>query len=122
MFISQLQMIQHHLRFAITPNSGHFSGMPLVPLMEAISILHLLHLRGHSFETGKALCLKIAYLAATLGCSLFILLQDGKDLPQMPMFMKMLEIMILRSQLASITLQMLVIHFVPNSWYLIEMC
>jgi hypothetical protein len=34
----------------------------------------------------------------------------------------MLEIMILRSQLASITLQMLVIHFVPYSWYPIEMC
>jgi hypothetical protein len=86
--------------------------------MVAIFTVHLLHLSGHPAEIAKDLYRKIVYLAAILTSDSFMHLQDGRAQSLMHGCMKMP--MICTSQLASITLLMLVFHTPTISLFLIE--
>ena len=63
-------VMQFHLTFAITQNSGHIFRMHLELLMAATSIVRLHLLKRGFFVIGKALSLKIAFLLALLHSTL----------------------------------------------------
>ena len=86
--------------------------------MVAIFTVHLLHLSGHPPEIAKDLYHKIVYLVVILISDSSMHLQDGRAQSLMHACMKMR--LIYTSQLASITLLMLVFCTPTSSLFLIE--
>ena len=90
--------------------------------MAAISTVPLLHQNGHHLEITKVLSHKTVYLLVISLSNLSMHSLDGRDLLQMPEFMKTHAHMIFLFHLTNIILPMLVFLIVISFLFHIEVC
>jgi hypothetical protein len=95
-------MIHLHRTFKKIQSYGHTSKEHLVQLMAVIFTLQPPHSFMTPAGTKNAFCLKTAYSSVLSTFFSHTLLLDGRDLLQMPEFMRMLLIQILAFQMDGI--------------------